>query len=140
MHYPDGTSVQAGDLIWWDEGNCVGFVQEIIETEADQCKWGIAQPHISIGGHPYRPAATGFVTCAESLFADEGIGRLTADVCAQLRKAIEHAQVQAGVDLSIVDFVVQTEVRDGVQTAWLIRIKQSGEERGTIRVPVDAVD
>jgi hypothetical protein len=140
MLYPDGTSVKEGDLIWWDEGNCVGFVNEVIETEADQRKWGLRHPHISIGGHPFRPGAPGFVTCPASLLADEGIGRLTADDCVQLNRAIEHAQAQAGVDLSIVDFVVQTEVCDGVQTAWLIRIKPAGEENGTIRVSVDLVD
>lgn len=140
MLYPDGSSVRPGDLIWWDEGTCVGFVQEVIETEADRCKWGLAQPHIAIGGHPYNPAAPGFVTCPEFLLADEGVSKLTADERAQLNKAIEHAQVQAGADLSIVDFVVRTEARDGLRTAWVIRVKQSGQEFSTIRVPVNLVD
>ncbi len=140
MLYPDGTSVQAGDLIWWDEGHCVGFVQEVIETETDRRKWGLAHPYISIGGHPYKPAAPGFVVCAASDFVDEGIGRLIDDDSVHLDAAIQHAQAEARFDLSAIGFVVQTEVRDGIQVAWLITANPTGAGSDTIRIPVDAVD
>jgi hypothetical protein len=140
MHYPDGSSVKAGDLIWWDEGHCIGFVQAVIETEANQRKWGLRQPHISIGGHLYRPGAPGFIMCPASDFADEGIGRLTDVECAQLDNAIEHAQAQQGVDLSATDFVVHAEVRDGARTALLITANPGGVESDTTRVSLDLVD
>lgn len=137
MLYPDGSSVQAGDLIWWDEGHCVGFVQEVIETEAELFQWGVTHPHLSIGGHPYRPGAPGFLVCPASEFADDGVGRLTDEDRTSLNRAIEHALGQAKVDLSTVDMVVQTEASDNVQTAWLITVNPTGEESVIIRVPVD---
>lgn len=140
MLYPDGSSVQAGDLIWWDEGHCVGFVQEVIETEADQRRWGLMHPHLLIGGHPYRPGAPGFVMCAATDLADEGIGRLTDHDAAQLDAAIAHAQAEAPYDLAGCSFLVQAEVCNGVQIAWLITASATGGEKGTFRIPVEPVD
>ena len=120
MLYPDGTSVNKGDLIWWNEGQSVGYVQDVIKTNTDQRMWGLTQPHISIGGHPYRSQGSGFVVYPASDFADEGIGVLTAAERLELEAAIQHAQTTAGRDQSATDFAVQTEVSDGVQTAWLI--------------------
>jgi hypothetical protein len=133
MRYSDGSSVRAGDLIWWAEGHCVGFVQVVIETEADLLEWGLAQPHLSIGGHPYRPGKHGFVTCTASKLADEGIARLIYDDRLSLSRGIKQALDQAKVDPSTTDLFVQTEAGDSVQTAWLITVRVPGEESATIR-------
>jgi hypothetical protein len=35
MRYPEGQEIRVGDLVWWDEGACVGHVQWIWDEERD---------------------------------------------------------------------------------------------------------
>jgi hypothetical protein len=89
MEYPDGTSVNVGDHIWWNEGTSIGFVRTIVESKDDVKAWGLDEPHILISGyHPTDPDDAGYVAYSPSDFADEGIGRLTPDEEEMLAQAV----------------------------------------------------
>ena len=89
MEYPDGTPVNVGDHIWWNEGGCIGFVRTIIEGQSDEKAWGLDEPHILISGyHPRNPEDAGYVSYPPSYFVDEGIGRLTGNEEEMLAPAI----------------------------------------------------
>lgn len=54
MKYPkqyslgaDPEEIRAGDLVWWNEGVCVGFVEQVIETSDDFERWGLDEPSIA---------------------------------------------------------------------------------------------
>jgi hypothetical protein len=77
MKYPDGNDVKLHDLIWWNEGMCLGFVSLIVETEEQWGKWGLDEPGIffsfdlsgkTFGQHMFN---------SEESFVDEAIGLLT---------------------------------------------------------------
>ena len=97
MKYPDGTSVNVGDHIWWNEGTCVGFVGTIIEGKDDEEAWGLDEPHILISGyHPMDPDDAGWVAYPPSDFADEGIGRLTVEEESLLASAVDQVSAMPG--------------------------------------------
>ena len=142
MLYPDGSLVQAGDLIWWGEGHRVGFVQRVIETEAVlHPRWGKA-PHITIGGFPYRPEVHGAFFCLESKFAADGIARLADDERESLNREIDQALSQSDFDPSATEIFVHSEERDGEHTDWRfmvrpwIELRIRLEESAPIRGPV----
>ena len=81
MRYPDGQEIRIGDLIWWDEGHHVGYVNEIrSETCSKESNF------IVIGRHPFRADYHGYADGETQFFehelVDDGIGRLS-DVSAR---------------------------------------------------------
>ena len=77
MKYPDGSAMKQGDLIWWNEGGCVGHVQKIIETPEEWAEWGWQGPAAYFGNlHPYDPNIIG-VGYPAGCFEDEGIAKLS---------------------------------------------------------------
>jgi len=89
MEYPDGTLVNVGDHIWWNEGTCIGFVGTIIEGKDEEATWGLDEPHILISGyHPRNTEDAGYVAYSPTDFADEGIGRLTDEEETMLARAV----------------------------------------------------
>lgn len=60
MRYPKKYSpsevpdeIRPGDLIWWNEGACVGFVEEVMETPLQFERRGLDQPSIAVSNlHP----------------------------------------------------------------------------------------
>lgn len=91
LSYPDGRTIKVGDHIWWNEGTCVGYVEDVIETDHQIDSWGLSEASIAVSNiHPYdvicqkHPQETGAAllggTVVYSLtdLADEGIGLLSA--------------------------------------------------------------
>jgi len=111
MNYPDGTTVNLGDHIWWNEGNSIGFVRIIIDGKNDEKIWGFDEPHILISGyHPKDPTDAGYVAYPPSNFADEGIERLTPEEEEQLACAIAEVSTQSGYREP---FLIDVISRDG---------------------------
>ena len=90
MNYPNGKEMRVGDLVWWNEGVCVGFVEEIITDPMDFGNWHVDGPSIALTNlHPFEAnqikhkqhigyVATGGTTVyPESTIKDEGIGLLS---------------------------------------------------------------
>ena len=137
MKYPDGSTIQVGDLIWWDEGNCVGFVQVIAESKVDYENWGLNAPHIFISNtHPFDAALLTGVAHDLACLKDEGIGLLTADERIQLAQATEQARglVAGNVDFST--YSVTTDVQHCHLVGWFFTFYKYEEELKKIRVPV----
>ena len=86
MNYPDGQPVKIGDLVWWDGGHYVGFVNSI--NPPDDCT---NSNFVVIGRHPFRRDYPGYALgetrFAEIEFSDEGIGLLTETERAELGRA-----------------------------------------------------
>ena len=80
MKYANGENIILGDHIWWDEGLCLGYVVEIVETIADQKKRGLDEPSFFLNpGHPkgmFNDRVIGHPQCC---VVDEGIDRLTPE-------------------------------------------------------------
>ncbi len=94
-----------GDLVWWNEGVCVGFIEEVIEAPEDYERWGLDQPSIALTNlHPFHANEQkhkqhiGFVTSggtvvnSEDQLEDEGIGLLSPHERAELEWAISEAK------------------------------------------------
>jgi hypothetical protein len=96
-----------GDLIWWNEGVCVGFVEEVMEDPSDYERWGLDQPSIAFTNlHPFKANAEkhkqhiGFVTTGATVvhpfdrqhLEDEGVGPLTPHERSELAWAISEAK------------------------------------------------
>jgi hypothetical protein len=91
LSYPDGKTINVGDHIWWNGGSCVGYVEDLIESEEQIGSWGLAEPGIAVSNlhprefifrkHPQKIGAVllgGTVVYSVTELADEGVGLLSA--------------------------------------------------------------
>ncbi|MGC9944729.1 MAG: hypothetical protein ABSE48_23145 [Verrucomicrobiota bacterium] len=136
MKYPDGSTIQVGDLIWWDEGLCIGYVQAIAESKEEYASWGLDTPHIFVlNSHPFDPAIASGVAHDEACLKDEGIGLLKP----QQRIEFEQATVKAlglvatGLDYST--YSVTTDVKNRQFTGWVFTFYKGRKELERIRIP-----
>lgn len=133
MMYPDGSTIQVGDLIWWNEGCCTGYVQEIAESKEECESWGLDSPHIFVSGtHPFDAASRNGIGYPETSFAAEAISRFTPDERIELGLATVEAHslierglatVQAhslaGIDSDHLIYIVDADVENCKQVGWV---------------------
>ena len=135
MKYPDGTVVQVGDLVWWDEGACLGYVQLILESPADYEAWGLDEPGIMIcGSHPFDPEVTGVYHSADSL-EDEGVGLLSGPEHLELEEALGQAKTRSHVGFEGHRYAIQIRVEDGIFVEWIFRLFDLDVELEQIAIP-----
>ena len=99
--------IRVGDLVWWNEGVCVGFVQELMEEPSDYERWGLDGPSIAFTNlHPFEAnddkrkqhvddeitGATVVHPLNNQHLEDEGIGLLTPHEQSELIWAIGEAK------------------------------------------------
>jgi hypothetical protein len=132
MRYPEGKTIQVGDLVWWNEGVCVGFVEEIMETQVEFESWGLSEPSLAFTNlHPFEANQTkhkqhignvitgGTVVNSESQIEDEGIGLLTEHERAELEWAIHHAKSIVAEEVSTLPFCVAARMdMDRTEEDW----------------------
>ena len=88
MKYPDGSPINVGDLVWWNEGSCVGYVQVIAESEAEYVGWGLDSPHVFLSNiHPFSPGSNIGVAYPEACLKDEGVAPLIGEDRIRLDRA-----------------------------------------------------
>jgi hypothetical protein len=135
MTCPDGTNMQVGDLIWWNEGACVGHVQAIAESKAEYEKWGLDGPHAFFGNtHPFDPDTTG-VAHPVGCFVDEGIGVLTDVESAELDRAMRCANVFPRSGLHQRIFSVTTRAEGCAMIEWVFQFQGTDKTNKPIVVP-----
>ena len=137
MKYPDDASIRVGDLIWWNEGNCVGYVQQVAESKEAYVSWGLDAPCIFVSNtHPFDPQMHTGVCYDESVLEDEGIGLLTFEERVQLERATFQAHERVAADLEYSTYSVFTDVLDGKLVGWVFAFsKDDGTELTRITVP-----
>lgn len=135
MKYPNGSTIKVGDLIWWDEGHCVGYVQVLAESKEEYERWGLDHPHIFVSNrHPFDSKLETGAAHDEACFEDEGIGLLTMDEQRELERVTKYAHHLAGFNLGGSDYSINTDVREGQLQAWLFTFNVNGQEK-KIAVP-----
>jgi hypothetical protein len=112
MKYPEEYShdsepkqIHVGDLVWWNEGTCVGFIIQLIEEEADRKDYSTDESEIVFSNfHPfaantpkYNPHTGSFLSgCStiypERMLEDEGIGLLSPHERSEFDWAISKAK------------------------------------------------
>ena len=136
MKYPEGQIVRVGDLIWWNEGVCLGHVQEIIESQSDIKSWGFSQPHIMVdNNHPLDSTLDGVVAYGLSDFEDEGIGLLTEEELLMLEAAVNSAKKVSKTDLTSHNYSISTECINHKMVSWIFTIMNGNKIIEEIRVP-----
>ncbi|MBE7497582.1 MAG: hypothetical protein HS117_21765 [Verrucomicrobiaceae bacterium] len=143
MTYPDGSQIRVGDLIWWDEGHCLGHVQAIAESQADYESWGLVAPHIFISTrHPFDPTlatrhADGGVPVLVSYdvasFDDEGIGLLSPAERQEFERARQAALLGRGCSC----FSVTTHVESGTLRSWIFRLLDEHGRETVVTIPYE---
>ena len=132
MRYPEGQTVKVGDLIWWNEGICIGFVEEVMESRKDYENWGLDEPSVAFTNlHPFEanlvkhqqhiggPTTSGTVVDTEAQLENEGIGLLTDHECEELEWAISHAQSLVSEDIRDRPFCVSALMdMDRMEEDW----------------------
>ena len=124
MNYPDGTMMQAGDLVWWNEGVCVGYIEEVMDTQDAWTRWGLSEPSYAVSNlHPVGACSTkhkqhvggvrtgGTVVYPETHIKDDGLGLLDNKEREELYWAISHAKSLAGDSFAQAPFCVYAQVR-----------------------------
>lgn len=91
MIYPDGVEVHLHDLIWWNEGQCVGYVSEILETQKDWEKYGgeINEAGIFLSLDISRRTFDSVVFNSHHSFEEEGIKLLTDAEIAEIKEVFQ---------------------------------------------------
>ena len=97
--------IRVGDLVWWNEGVCIGFVENLIEDERDREDNDMDESGIAFTNlHPFEAnklkhkqhigfvSNGGTVIYPESVLEDEGIGLLTEYERSELNWAISTAK------------------------------------------------
>lgn len=114
MKYPDGSELNVGDLIWWNEGNCVGYIQTIAEKKKESEFWGCDHPHVFFTNiHPFDPLIIGGVAHDEFVFEDEGIGKLTNEEKKLFEKALGNAKIKSKTGFEGKSFSVRAHAQNG---------------------------
>jgi hypothetical protein len=136
MTYADGSTVGVGDLVWWNEGDCVGYVQVVAESKNDYESWGLTVPSIFLSNrHPF-DRSLGGVAYAQALFEEEGIGPLSTEDLNRLERATSEARRIATVDFDTSTYAVTTEVKNCQQVGWIFTLFRDGREAQVVKVAV----
>ena len=135
MTYPDGSKICIGDLVWWDEGHCIGYVQVIAESKDDYERWGLAAPGIFVSNtHPFDQSLGSGVNYEQASFEDEGIGLLSPEELNRLEGAIAEARRLATVDFDTSTYAVTTEVKNCQVVGWILTFFRDGQEVQVVNV------
>lgn len=130
MRYPkryalgdESEEVRVGDLVWWNEGVCVGFVEEVMEDRSDYESRGLAEPGIALTNlHPFvaneakHKQHIGFVVNGGTVvhvmsdLEDEGIGLLSGHERSELEWAINEARTKVAPSYRDLPFCVSAVV------------------------------
>ena len=136
MTYPDGSRIRVGDLIWWDEGLCVGYVQAIAESKEEYESWGLAAPHIYVSNtHPFDPATRDEVGYPMSALEDDGVGLLSPEERGEFEEATAEAHSLAVSDLDGLIYSVTTEVQKCELVDWIFTFIKDRRVVEVIRIP-----
>lgn len=114
-----------GDLVWWNEGRCLGYVQIIVETPEDLHLWGIegTQGQAMIANHhPFDPNAMGFVRHDRECLAREGVAKLSKREIQLFQKAIQLAKPSSRYGFDDHGFSVMVKYRAGARFEWVFRL------------------
>ncbi len=77
MHYPDGREIELGDLVWWNEGSCVGRIAAIFESADELSHWGLDEYGIFICNDVTENWGSCDIFYPRIAFESEGIAKLT---------------------------------------------------------------
>lgn len=126
MNYPERytlgdkvKTIQEGDLVWWNEGVCVGFVLEVMEEPAAYEAWGLDEPSIAFTNlHPFEAnfekhpqhigsvVSGGTVVLTPDQLEDDGVGLLSPHERNELDWAIHKARSLIDSSLKELPFCV----------------------------------
>ena len=136
MKYPDGQTICVGDLVWWNEGSCVGYVQAIAETQEEFESWGLEEPHIFVDNtHPFDPTIGSGAAHDEACLENEAIGLLNPTEIEIFEAAMKEAAQKTVADLNSHQFSVTTECVNGRRVAWCFDVKSGDLVVEKVRVP-----
>lgn len=136
MKYPEGQSIKIGDLVWWDEGACVGHIQVIAESKEDYESWGLSEPHIFVDNdHPFDSSIGIGIAHNHGYLEDEGIGLLNIEEVARLESAKDAAMKNAKSDFTKYNYSVLTECVNSKMVCWIFILKSGDSVIEEIRVP-----
>lgn len=126
MKYPDGNTVHVGDLIWWNEGESLGYVHEIYDDGIDLGDVIYNEPTMSISNrHPFDPTSYGGILQVESQLEDEGVGKLEPEEKIRFNSAINKALEKASPSAKISRYSVHTICRNGRMISWKFVFSES---------------
>ena len=135
MQYPDGSPIRVGDLIWWDEGYCVGHVQVIAESPEEYTEMGLDSPHIFVSNnHPFDPALIPRWAYPATSLDDDGVGPLSAEERAEFDRATAVALSQAPPPVRTQPYSVTTDVQRNEIVGWRFTFWE-GEGETVVTVP-----
>lgn len=113
MNYPGGTTIRVGDLVWWNEGECVGYVQMVADTRAEYERWGLTSPHMFVSNrHPFDISLEAGVAHDQACLEGEGIGLLASQEKIEFEEAARSARTRLKVDSADLTYAVTTEAQD----------------------------
>lgn len=128
--------MRIGDLVWWDEGHCVGYIQVIAQTNDDCQNLGLRSPHIMISNsHPFDPSVCIGVAHEVTCLDDQGIRPFTAREQQELERAATEAKIKLKTPPTDLTYTVTTEVQDRRQTGWVFTFFMDSQQYEVVRIP-----
>ena len=119
MRYPEGQLIHVGDLVWWNEGVCVGYVESLMLRPEEYGSWGLDEPSIAFTNlHPFEAnenkhpqnigSLIGGATVVDSIanLEDEGVGLLSDHEKSELEWATQEAVSRASDEVRELPYCV----------------------------------
>ena len=136
MNYPNGGEIKTGDLIWWNGGYAVAYVQSLLEAEEELTEWGLDEPHLFLANiHPFDPTSVAGIGYPESLLEDDGVRLLTENEKKQLAKVTAEASQATDVDFAVVPHSIGLEDTENEGREWVFSLIEGEDLVETARIP-----
>ena len=135
MNYPNGGEIKVGDLIWWNDGYAIAYVQSLLEAEEELSEWGLDEPHLFLANiHPFDPTSVAGIGYPQSILGEDGVRLLTDAEKEQLAAATAGAAQATDVDFTVVPHSIGLEDTENGEREWVFSLIEGEDLVETARI------
>lgn len=136
MNYPNGGEIKVGDLIWWNGGYAIAYVQSLLEAEEELREWGLEESHLFLANiHPFDPTSVAGIGYPQSFLEEDGVRLLTEDEKGKLVAATAGASQATDVDFTVVPHSIGLEETENEGREWVFSVIEGEDLVETARIP-----
>jgi len=135
MNYPNGGEIKVGDLIWWNGGYAIAYIQSLLEAQEELNEWGLEEPHLFLANiHPFDPTSVAGIGYPQSFLEEDGVRLLTEAERETLAAATAEASQATDIDFTAVPHSIGLEDTENEGREWVFSLIEGEELVETARI------